>query len=109
MRMRDLQIAGVILLLLVNVALFMGGKSDWHDSAVLAGSLVGGLLVQAVLVAIVYGLYRLVRRNQPQNPFLMVAFKTLAVLACHNVLTMVLPEGRNAKVREVPAAAAPSR
>ena len=101
--------AGVVLLLLVNVALFIGEKSDWHDSAVLAGSLVGGLLVQSVLVAVVYGLYRLVRRNPPRMSFLMVAFRTLAILAALKIATMVLPEGRNAKVRDTsPRSARPS-
>jgi uncharacterized protein YacL len=99
--------AGVVLLLLANVALFLSGKSDLHDPAVLVGSLVAGLVTQVVIVAIVYGLYRLVQRHDPRLSLAMVAFRTLGLLTALRIATMILPEGRNAKVRVTPPPAAP--
>ena len=91
--------AGVVLLVLLNTALFTDPKSDLHDAAVIAGSLLAGLLVQGVLVAIVYGLYRLVRRGRPRQQFLVIALRALSMLTFIKILTLLLPASRLAKVR----------
>jgi len=79
------------LLALVNVALFRP-DGDPHDSAYLVGILVGGLVTQAVVVAIIYGIHRLLRR--PKRPMLVIAFWTLLALAALRVWTTFRPPGR---------------
>jgi hypothetical protein len=93
-------LTGLVILLLVNTALFLPDKSDLHDPIVIVGSLVAGVLTQVVLVAVVYGIYRLLRRQPPRMSLPMVALRTLLMLAGLRVLTMALPQGRNAKLRE---------
>ena len=90
--------AGVLAVFLVNTALFTPPKFDLHDAATLAGSIVASLLVQGLLVGIVYGIYRLIRRGQQHMPFLEIALRTLVLLTLTRVITLILPAGRLAKV-----------
>lgn len=89
-----LLIAGVVLLALLNTALFLSGKEDLRDSAVLVGTLVAGIVTQAVIVAVVYGLYRLIRRSEPRQSWGMIALRTLFILAVVKVFTMIVPPAR---------------
>ena len=100
-------LAAVVLLALVNTALFLPGKADLTDPAVIVGSLVGGLLTQGVLVAIVYGLYRLVRRDPPRQSLAMIAFRSLLLLAVVRVFTILVPPARLLKVPHAAAEQAP--
>jgi hypothetical protein len=89
--------AGALALALVNVWLFRPEKVDLHDPATVAGMLAGGLLTQAVLVAIAYGIHRLLRR--PKQPLMVVAFWTLLALTGLRVLTSFLPPPARDRIR----------
>jgi len=68
---------GAVLLLPLNVFLLAPPEGEKHDAAYFTGYIVGGVLVLLVIVALVYGVARLIRRNRPPA-FAVVAFWTLA-------------------------------
>src|SRR5439155_26117309 len=76
---------GVVLLLPLNVFLLAPPESgDGRDAAYMAGYLVGGVLVLLLLVALVYGVARLIRRRSTPPAFVVVAFWTLLTMVVLN-------------------------
>jgi hypothetical protein len=81
--------AGALVFALVNVMLFRPDKGDLRDPGYLIGILIGGLGTQSVLVAVAYGIHRLLRR--PRQPLMLIAFWTVSTLTFLKVLTLFLP------------------